>query len=189
MSRRGSPTSRTGLPARPSARFLGAALALLLAACGTSEEDGAPSGCTITYSGGASETVWCDPPVVRTNGSGGYVLWVMAFRGAPSDMDQAGQARLTMNVRPQVAVDYGFADGAVDATVDGGFMVRTAASVDTHEAVSGSVGAFNVRFSSIPTSDGADPGGLDGIGTVHGTFTATLVPIAAGTDVTVSGSF
>jgi hypothetical protein len=46
-----------------------------------------------------------------------------------------------------------------------------------------------VRFSSIPTTDGPDPDGLDGIGTVQGTFTATLVPIAGGTDVTVSGSF
>lgn len=189
MTPRGSPSSSTRLALRPSVRALGAGLALLLAACGASEEDGASSSCTITYSGGASETVWCDAPVVRTNGSGGYVLWVMAFRGAPSDMDQAGQATLVMNDRPQVAVDYGFEAGTVDATVDSGFMHRTAASVDTHEAVSGSAGAFQVRFSSIPADDGPDPGGWDGIGTVHGTFTATLVPIAAGTDVTVSGSF
>jgi hypothetical protein len=165
-------------------RTLAAFLPLLSASCGGDSDGGGGtpgSSCSIAYTGGANETVRCDAPVVRTNGSGGYVLWVMAFRGAT---DQAGQVTVTINTRPVAGVDYGFGSG-----IDSGFETRTAASATTHEAVAGSVGAFAVRFSTIPPADGMDPGGWDGIGTVHGTFTATLVPTGAGSDVTASGTF
>lgn len=169
---------------------LAAALPLVSAACsGGSDEGGGSTGCTIVYAGGAAEAVWCDAPAVRASGPG-YVLWVMAFRG-PSGLgaDQAGQLTLSLDARPEVDVDYGFSAGAIGDHVLTGFMTRTAASETTHEATVGGVGALTVRFSSVPATDGPDPGGWDGIGTVHGTFTATLVSVSGGADVTATGSF
>jgi hypothetical protein len=166
-----------------------ALLPLLSASCGgdsASGGDGTPAvACSVAYAGGATETVWCDTPVVRSNGSGGYVLWIMAFRGPRGlGAEQAGQVTVTIATRPVIGVDYAFGSG-----IDSGFETRTAGGVDTHEAVSGSAGSFSVRFSTIPATDGPDPTGFEGIGTIHGTFTATLVPIAGGTDVTASGTF
>lgn len=175
-------------PVRLLTRSLLALLPLLGVACGgdSGGGDGTPSvACSITYAGGATETVWCDTPVLRSNGSGGYVLWVMAFRGPRGlGAEQAGQVTVTIDTRPAVGADYAFGSG-----IGSGFETRTAGGVDTHEAVEGSVGAFSVRFSTIPATDGPDPTGLDGIGAVHGAFTATLAPISGGSDVTASGSF
>lgn len=172
-------------------RLLAAALPLLALACGGGSGGGSPStGCSIAYSGGASETVWCDAPVVRANGSGGYVLWVMAFRGPPGPaQDQAGQLTLAFGTRPQVGVEYGFAGATPTAGVTTGFETRTAASQDTHAANLGGLGALSVRFTSLPVTDGPDPGGWDGIGPVHGSFSATLVPLSGGADVAVTGTF
>lgn len=174
---------------------LALAVALLthaLAGCGGSSSDGPAHSCTIQYSGGVSESVWCDAPVVRSNGSGGYVLQVMAFRGAPLDFDQAGEVRVVFNTRPLASTDYGWTGGTTDAAVTPTLSWETrkaSGGTDTHEAVAGSSGAFTVNFSSIPADDGLDPTGLGGIGTVHGTFSATLVAISTGSDVNVAGTF
>jgi hypothetical protein len=167
-----------------------AALPLLASACGGGGST--PSaGCSIAYSGGASETVWCDAPALRTNGATGYVLWVMAFRGgAGLGADQAGQLTLALDARPEVGTEYGFTGAVPTAHVTTGFETRTAGSRDTHEArLDGGLGALAVRFTALPATDGPDAGGLGGVGTVHGTFTATLVPNSGGADVAVSGRF
>jgi hypothetical protein len=183
-------------PARHLVHALLALLPLLSIACGGSDGGGGGGGttgtaCSIAYAGGVTETVWCDAPVLRSNGSGGYYLSVMAFRGAPASLDQAGEVRAVFNVRPVVDTDYGWVgattSSAIQTTVS--WESRTAASSDTHLAIAGSSGAFSVRFTTIPATDGPDPTGFDGIGTVHGTFTATLVPTGVGSDVTANGSF
>lgn len=166
-----------------------ALLPLLATGCGGGSSDPTHS-CTLTYSGGASESVWCDAPVVRKSGAN-YVLWVMAFRGAPESFDQAGQVTVSFNTRPATGTDYGWTGASVDAAVNTAvsFETRSSGGTDTHEALAGTSGAFSVRFSTIPATDGADPGGFDGIGTVHGTWTATLVPTGSGSNVTVAGAF
>jgi hypothetical protein len=172
------------------ARAIVLAVPLLAAACGGGGGPD-PAGCSLAYSGGASETVSCDT-ALRTNGQpGGYVLWVMAFRGPPAALDQAGQITLVFDARPVAGVDYGFTAAAPTAGVASGFAERWVASSATHEAYAGApgAGALTVRFSSLPATDGPDPGGLAGIGTVHGTVAATLVPVSTGTDVAVAGTF
>lgn len=176
-------------PSRLPTRALLALLPLLSVACGGDADGGGGtpgSSCSIAYTGGVTETVWCDTPVLRSNGSGGYVLWVMAFRGPRGlGAEQAGQVTVTIDPRPVVGVDYAFGAGTAS-----GFETRTAGGVDTHEARTvGGVGAFTVRFSTLPATDGPDPTGFDGIGTIHGAFTATLVPTGSGSDVTATGTF
>jgi hypothetical protein len=168
-----------------------AVLPLLAAGCGGDSSDSSTErSCSIAYSGGANESVWCDAPALRTNGSGGYVLWVMAFRGSGTSFDQAGQFRLSFDARPETGVDYGFTGAIAGPHVTYGLAERTFETQATHEAyLGGGVGAVTVRFSSLPTTDGTDPGGLDGIGTVHGTLSATLAPTALGSDVAAQGSF
>ncbi len=162
---------------------------VLLAACGGGSSSPSGSGCTLTFAGGASEAVSCDA-VVRSNGSGGYVLWVTATRGGGTSIDQFVAVKLVVNSRPVADVDYGWTTSTVPATIGQSFSERSVSGTVTHEATTvGPSGATTVRFSAIPATDGADPTGWDGIGTVHGTVTGTLVPVGAGTNVTVSGSF
>jgi hypothetical protein len=112
----------------------------------------------------------------------------MAFRGSPASLDQAGQITLVFDERPVAGVDYGFTGSTENGA--SGFAHRTFATEATHEARTvGGLGAVTVRFSAIPATDGPDPGGLDGVGEVHGTIAATLVPTAGSGDVTVQGTF
>jgi hypothetical protein len=172
-------------PSRTTA-FL--ALLPLLAACGGDLDDRVVPRCAVTYAGAVSERVWCDTPALRATGGGGYVLWVMAFRGSGASADQAGQITLSFDARPVAGIDYGFT-GSVEQGASG-LAVRTVALDTTHEARStGGLGAVTVRFTSLPPTDGLDPGGFDGIGPVHGQVEGTLVPAGAGGVVSLDATF
>jgi hypothetical protein len=165
-----------------------AAALLLAAACGGGEDGPGAGACAITYSGAVTERVWCDTPALRTAGGGGYVLWVMAFRGSPSSLDQAGQMTISFAERPVAGVSYGF--GASVHEGASGFVTRTFDAETTHEARSaGDLGAVTVRFSSLPATDGPDADGFEGIGVVHATISGTLVPTSGTGDVTLAASF
>src|SRR5512138_1017993 len=170
---------------------IGAALSLLAACSGGSSSPSGSGGCTLTFAGGASETIACDA-VVRPNGSGGYVVTVTATRGAGMDIDQFEAVRLIVTPRPVIDVDYGWTSPTVPSGISNqSFAERQVAGAVTHEAIAfDPSGALHVRFSEIPPTDGADPMGWDGIGVVHGTVTGTLVAVSGGgTNVTLTGSF
>lgn len=162
-----------------------ASLSLLATACGGG--DGGGGGCSINYSGdGVSETLACEATVRKTSGGATYQLWVMAVRGSSAE----SALLMVFDPRPEEGIDYSFDGASVGAGVvrvlatHGDGAAAHAATTDLDQ------GALELRFTTVPASDPADPSGLDGIGTVHGAWTATL-PSDSGTGgtVTASGTF
>jgi hypothetical protein len=179
------------------------ALPLLAFDCGGSQAPtagGSPFGldCKLHVGGGApAEDMWCivtahdytnDPGSTSTT----WVFELVAYRGMT---DVGAGAGLFLAHRPALGTDYGWDGTSATTLVVSGGAERYGGSLQagtyqqTHNSYSlgtgDGTGALSVRFTEIPPVNATGEQSIQ----VHGTLTATVPSMTAGSPATLSATF